>query len=369
MAALHECRFFPIPGTAQQYRMFNIEDYNYDLRQDLIAQVPSSARDSSRLLFVDRQKSEFSDHHFYNLPSLLKAGDLLVVNNTRVVPARLFGRKESGGQVEALVLEHQDGETRSDTRWCLIKSSKRPKNGGRLFFENGVCGIVEDSRPDGLTRISFSGPQTIDSLMEEKGIMPLPPYIRRDSNGFAALDRERYQTVFSRNKGAVAAPTAGLHFTDETIERLRQAGIGLVELTLHVGHGTFRPVRVADIREHRLGEETYIIEPEAAGAVNRARREGRRVIAVGTTVVRTLESAVNKEGDILPGRGKTGLLITPGFKFRAIDGMVTNFHLPKSSLLFLVSAFGGFELIKKAYERAVEKEYRFYSYGDAMLVL
>jgi len=349
--------------------MFNIEDYNYDLRQDLIAQVPSSSRDSSRLLFVDRQRPEFSDHHFYNLPSLLKVGDLLVVNNTRVVPARLFGRKDSGGQIEALVLEHQDGETQSDTRWCLLKSSKRPKKGGRLFFENGVWGIVEDLRPDGLARISFHGPQTIDSLMEEKGIMPLPPYIRRDGNGFAALDRERYQTVFSRNKGAVAAPTAGLHFTDESIERLRQAGIDLVELTLHVGHGTFRPVRVADIREHRLGEENYLIEPDTAEAINRARRENRRVIAVGTTVVRTLESAIDGNGEIVSGRGKTGLLITPGYKFRAIDGMITNFHLPKSSLLFLVSAFGGYELIKKAYERAVEMEYRFYSYGDAMLII
>jgi len=349
--------------------MFNIEDYNYDLRQDLIAQVPSSARDSSRLLFVDRAKSEFSDHHFYDLPSLLKAGDLLVVNNTRVVPARLFGRKESGGQFEVLVLEHQAGETQSDTRWCLLKSSKRPRKQGRLFFENDVYGTVEDTAEDGLTRISFHGPQTIDSLMEEKGMMPLPPYIRRDNNGFSSLDRERYQTVFAGNKGAVAAPTAGLHFTGETIDRLRQAGVSLVELTLHVGHGTFRPVRVRDIREHRLGEEMYIIEPDAAEAINRARKEKRRVIAVGTTVVRTLESAVDSKGEIIPGKGKTGLLITPGFRFRAIDGIITNFHLPKSSLLFLVSAFGGYELIKKAYSRAVEKEYRFYSYGDAMVVL
>jgi len=349
--------------------MFNIEDYNYDLRQDLIAQVPSSSRDSSRLLFVDRQKSEFSDHHFYNLPSLLKAGDLLVVNNTRVVPARLFGRKDSGGLIEALVLEHQDGEALSDTRWCLIKSSKRPKKGARLFFENGVSGIVEDSIEDGLARISFHGPQTIDNLMEEKGIMPLPPYIRRDDNGFAGLDRERYQTVFSRNRGAVAAPTAGLHFTDESIGRLRLAGIELVELTLHVGHGTFRPVRVEDIREHRLGEETYIIEPDAAEDINRARRAKRRVIAVGTTVVRTLESAIDAGGEIVAGRGKTGLLIYPGYQFRVVDGIITNFHLPKSSLLFLVAAFGGYELIKKAYMRAIEMGYRFYSYGDAMIIL
>lgn len=349
--------------------MFNIEDYNYDLRQDLIAQVPASTRDRSRLLFVDRERSELTDHHFYDLHGLLKAGDLLVVNNTRVVPARLFGRKESGGQFETLVLEHQQSGPRSDTRWCLLKSSKRPRNGGRLFFENGVYGIVEEIMDDGLTRISFHGPQTIDSLMEEKGIMPLPPYIRRDDAVFAALDRERYQTVFSRNKGAVAAPTAGLHFTDESVVQLREAGVTMAELTLHVGHGTFRPVRVEDIREHRLGEETYIIEPDAAEAINSARKENRRVIAVGTTVVRTLESAIDTEGKIAPGKGRTELLITPGFKFRAIDGMITNFHLPKSSLLFLVSAFGGYDLIKRAYRHAVEKEYRFYSYGDAMLVL
>lgn len=350
--------------------MYNIEDYNYDLRQDLIAQVPSSSRDNSRLFFVDRSEPKFSDHHFYDLPNLLKPGDLLVVNNTRVVPARLFGRKESGGQIEVLVLEHQeDDDRRSDARWCLLKSSKRPKKGGRLFFENSVCGTVEESSEDGLTKISFQGPQTIDALLEEKGIMPLPPYIRRDDNGLAELDRERYQTVFSKRKGAVAAPTAGLHFTGEIIDRLRQAGIDMVEVTLHVGHGTFRPVRVQDIREHKLGEETYFIEPETAEAINSARKEKRRVIAVGTTVVRTLESAVDSLGEIIPGIGKTGLLITPGFKFKAIDGIITNFHLPKSSLLFLVSAFGGYELIKDAYRQAVEKEYRFYSYGDAMVIL
>lgn len=349
--------------------MYNVEDYDYDLPQDLIAQVPSSARDSSRLLVVDRTTSGFSDYHFYDLPSLLKAGDLLVVNNTRVVPARLFGRKESGGQVEALILEHKESAEKSGTRWCLLKASKRPKKGGRLFFENKVYGIINDLREDGLTQISFYGPQTIDSLLEEKGIMPLPPYIRREDNGLSSLDRERYQTVFAAKRGAVAAPTAGLHFTDESIKRLRSAGIEIAELTLHVGHGTFRPVRVRDIREHSLGEEMYSIEPETAAVINRAKKEKRRVIAVGTTVVRTLESAVATDGKIAAGQGKTSLLIAPGFRFRAVDGIITNFHLPKSSLLFLVSAFGGYELIKKAYSLAVEKRYRFYSYGDAMMVL
>jgi S-adenosylmethionine:tRNA ribosyltransferase-isomerase len=350
--------------------MYNVEDYDYDLPQDLIAQVPSSARDSSRLLVVDRTTSGFSGHHFYDLPSLLKAGDLLVVNNTRVVPARLFGTKESGGQVEALILEHREGAEKSGTRWCLLKASKRPKIGSRLFFENKVYGIINDLREDGLTQISFYGPQTIDSLMDEKGIMPLPPYIRREGDDkLSSLDRVRYQTVFAAKRGAVAAPTAGLHFTGESIEQLRGAGIEIAELTLHVGHGTFRPVRVRDIREHSLGEEMYTIEHEAAATINQAKKEKRRVIAVGTTVVRTLESAVNEGGEVAAGQGKTSLLITPGFRFRAIDGIITNFHLPKSSLLFLVSAFGGYDLIKKAYSLAVEKKYHFYSYGDAMMVL
>jgi|WetSurMetagenome_2_1015567.scaffolds.fasta_scaffold83941_2 S-adenosylmethionine:tRNA ribosyltransferase-isomerase len=350
--------------------MYNIEDYDYDLPQDLIAQVPSSTRDSSRLLVVDRTTSGFSGHNFYDLPSLLKTGDLLVVNNTKVVPARLFGKKESGGQIEVLVLDHSVETVQSGARWCLLKASKRPKIGSRLFFENKVSGIVEDAREDGLTLISFHGPQAIDSLMEEKGIMPLPPYIRReDHDGLSSLDRERYQTVFAEKKGAVAAPTAGLHFTGGVIKRLREAGVEIAELTLHVGHGTFRPVRVENIREHSLGEETYIIEPETAEAVNRAKEEKRRVIAVGTTVVRTLESAVDLKGEITTGIGRTGLLITPGFRFRAVDGIITNFHLPKSSLLFLVSAFGGYELIKEAYKVAVEKRYRFYSYGDAMMII
>ncbi len=350
--------------------MFDIEDYNYDLRQELIAQVPAESRDHSRLLFVDRTSTSISDHHFFDLPGLLKPGDLLVVNNTRVIPARLFGRKESGGRIEILVLEHQgtDGPI-IDVRWCLLKSSKRPVKGSRLLFERDVQGIVETLGEEGLTRIAFYGPLSIDTLLEEKGYMPLPPYINRDDDLLSRMDRERYQTVFSEKKGAVAAPTAGLHFTERSIERLREVGISLTALTLHVGHGTFKPVRTKDIRRHNLGEESYIIGQDTAEAVNSARRNGRRVIAVGTTVVRTLESVAGPKGEIAYGRGKTDLLITPGFQFRVVDGVITNFHLPRSSLLFLVSAFGGYDLIKKAYKWAVEKEYRFYSYGDAMLVL
>lgn len=350
--------------------MFNIEDYNYDLRQELIAQVPAESRDHSRLLFVDRISASISDHHFFDLPGLLKPGDLLVVNDTRVIPARLFGRKESGGRVEILVLEHRDTDGPiTDVRWCLLKSSKRPIKGSRLFFERGVQGIVETLGEEGLTRIAFYGPLTIDALLEERGYMPLPPYINREDDILSGMDRERYQTIFSEKRGAVAAPTAGLHFTRRSIERLCEAGISLTALTLHVGHGTFKPVRTKDIRRHKLGEEIYIIEQDTAEAVNRARRDGRRIIAVGTTVVRALESAAGPTGEVAYGRGKTDLLITPGFRFRVVDGVITNFHLPRSSLLFLVSAFGGYDLIKKAYRWAIEKRYRFYSYGDAMLIL
>jgi S-adenosylmethionine:tRNA ribosyltransferase-isomerase len=311
------------------------------------------------------------DRHFLDLPELLTPGDLLVVNNTRVVPARLFGRKESGGRVEILVLEHPDEETRkSEARWCLLRSSKRPRKGSHLFFEKDLSGVVENLREDGLLQITFQGPQSIDSLLEERGMMPLPPYIRRkEKDRLSELDRERYQTVFAERKGAVAAPTASLHFTRELLARLEQAGISVVHVTLHVGHGTFRPVRTRDIRDHQLGYEEYDLDPETAHIIECSKSEGRRVVAVGTTVVRTLESVAGEKGSLKSGRGKTDLLITPGFSFKVVDAMITNFHLPRSSLLFLVSAFAGLDLIRKAYQTAIAKDYRFYSYGDAMLIL
>lgn len=349
--------------------MFNIEDYDYYLDPDLIAQIPSSNRDHSRLLLADRSNGSLGDYHFFDLPDLLKPGDIIVVNNTKVVPARIYCQKESGGKVEILVLEHNPDKEASNTRWCLLKSSKRPRKGGRLIFEKGTVGVIKEIGDGGLTKILFNGPLSIDDLMEDKGVMPLPPYIKRGNNTYTALDRERYQTVFSSKKGAIAAPTAGLHFTGTVIKKLHSRGISLVELTLHVGHGTFRPVRVKDIREHNLGEEIYYIGPDTAKAINMAKKDGRRLIAVGTTVVRTLESIAANTGEIKPGKGKTNLLIFPGFEFKVVDALITNFHLPKSSLLFLVSAFGGNDLIKKAYSRAIEKRYRFYSYGDAMLIV
>ena len=351
--------------------MLEIEDYNYNLPQDLIAQIPAPKRDHSRLLAVDRSSASFSDHQFFDLPALLLPGDLLVVNNTQVVPARIFGRKESGGRVEILVLEHPDPKKEGpSTRLCLLKSSRRPKRGSLLFFDSNVSGEVSSILDNGLVKISFGGGRGIDMLLAENGYLPLPPYIKRgEDTSFSGLDKERYQTVYAERMGAVAAPTAGLHFTGELLDKLQKKGVSVVSLTLHVGYGTFRPVKVKDIRQHRLGQEYYAIAHETANRIRETKNNGGRVVAVGTTVVRTLESASDPDGSVIPGEGKTDLLITPGFVFNVVDVLITNFHLPRSSLLFLVSAFAGHDLIKRAYKRAIEKRYRFYSYGDAMLIV
>jgi S-adenosylmethionine:tRNA ribosyltransferase-isomerase len=253
---------------------------------------------------------------------------------------------------------------------CLLKSSKRPKPGTVLLFEHGVSGVVQDLEEDGLVRIAFHGVRSLDSFLEAYGHMPLPPYIKRDGpSALSTLDRERYQTVFSRRRGAVAAPTAGLHFSESLIKDLDRAGVKVIPLTLHVGHGTFRPVRTQDIRQHRIGEEYYHIHSATAEEINRTKERGDRVIAVGTTVVRALETARDSGGFVQAGEGRTGLLITPGFEFRVLDGLITNFHLPRTSLLFLVAAFAGIENTHRAYAEAIQRGYRFYSYGDAMLIL
>jgi S-adenosylmethionine:tRNA ribosyltransferase-isomerase len=350
--------------------MFDIEDYNYELPPELIAQVPSKERDHSRLLVADRSTDSVSDHFFFDLPSLLRKGDLLVVNDTRVIPARLYGRKESGGKVEVLVLEHfEPGKHTDGTRSCLLKSSKRPRIGSLLDFNGDASGLVEEILDGGIVRINFRGVRSLDSLIEERGEMPLPPYIKRnDSTLYGALDRDRYQTVYSESRGAIAAPTAGLHFTKKLISRLEASGISLAAITLHVGHGTFRPVKARDIRDHKLGREFFRIGKKASDAINRVRKEGGSIVAVGTTVVRALESAADGKGSIVPCKGRTDLMITPGYTFKVVQKMITNFHLPKSSLLFLVSAFTGREFTKGIYKNAVEKRYRFYSYGDAMLI-
>jgi len=352
--------------------VFDINTYDYYLPQKLIAQVPTERRDHSRLLVLKRRNGSRTDCSFYHLPELLSPGDLLVVNDTRVIPARLFGHKETGGKVEVLVLYDPDNQLKEDKniRLCLMKSSKRPHVGMILFFEDDLQGEVVEVCRDGLVRILFKGYDDIDSFLDDRGTLPLPPYIKRqERDPLSALDRERYQTVFSRQRGAVAAPTASLHFTDDLVLSLQDAGISIVTITLHVGYGTFRPVRTADIRRHELGKEFFSVTHKTAQAINATKQRGGRVVAVGTTVVRTLETLSDNDGFVTAGDGATELLITPDFKFRAVDAMITNFHLPKSSLLFLVAAFAGIDLIMETYAYAVEKSYRFYSYGDVMLIL
>ncbi len=350
--------------------MFDLDLYDYKLPRELIAQVPAPERDQSRLLVVRRSLGVLEDRRFYELAELLSPGDLLVLNDTRVVPARLYGKKQTGGKVEMLVLwgGRKDPEAQR-VRWCLLKSSKPPRIGMDIQIDSHVTARILELGDKGLVKVSFQGVSSVDELLEKRGEVPTPPYIRRSPGEKTQLDLERYQTIYSRHRGAVAAPTAGFHFTQQVFERLERKGIRRAYVTLHVSYGTFQPVRVKDIRRHELAAEYYRIPEETAEAITRCKEAGGRVIAVGTTVVRTLESASESDGGVRSGEGATSLLITPGFGFKVVDGLITNFHLPKSSLLFLVAAFGGLELIKRAYAHAIKERYRFYSYGDAMVIL
>jgi S-adenosylmethionine:tRNA ribosyltransferase-isomerase len=335
-------------------------DFHYELPDALIAQAPLADRSASRLLAVDGGAGSWRDLAFRDLPGLLDAGDLLVLNDTRVIPARAFGRKASGGRVELLV-ERLVGE-----RGVMgqLRASKSPAPGGKLEFEGGAMATVTGrSGPDGdLFELVFDRP--VLPWLEAVGRMPLPPYIRREAD---AGDLERYQTVFGRHPGAVAAPTAGLHFDAPLLAELAARGVLTTTVTLHVGAGTFQPVRTEDPRAHRLHAERVEVSAEACAAVAAARARGGRVVAVGTTVVRSLESAASGEA-IEPFAGETELFILPGYRFRVVDALVTNFHLPESSLLMLVCAFGGQDTMLAAYRHAVAARYRFFSYGDAMLI-
>ena len=344
--------------------MFDIKDYDYYLPSELIAQAPLKDRDKSRLMVLYRDKGEWEDRFFFELPQLIKPGDLLVVNNSRVIPARLYGKKETGGKVEILLLEHK-----GDVRICLLKSSKKPKKGSTIIFEDGLLGKVEDLLDNGKVKIRFEYNGDLDTYLEKKGYVPLPPYIKRGKDDpLYKIDRERYQTIFAKERGSIAAPTAGLHFSPQLIKEISNAGAEIAYVTLHVGYGTFKPVRTRDIRRHDIGEEYFHVPWKTAEMINKAKEARARVIAVGTTVVRTLETIAMQEERISEKEGFTNLLITPGFRFKVVDALLTNFHLPKSSLLFLVAAFAGIDLIKRAYEYAIQKRYRFYSYGDAMFI-
>ena len=343
-------------------RKFLLDDFSYDLPEDLIASAPLARREASRMLCVDRGPGEISDGLFSTFPSHLRAGDVLVLNNTKVFPARLNGKTETGANIELLLQE----EVEHNVWTALAKPARRLKPGKILDLGSGIeCEVVE--RDEGSVHIKFGDSVDVWSAADRIGSTPLPHYIQRPP-GETVSDHERYQTIFAKERGAIAAPTAGLHFTEQILNEIRANGVKVVEITLHVGYGTFEPVRVDDLTQHTVLPERYEVSEETAATLNESHQLGGRVVAVGTTTTRVLETIVNEDGTFSAGKGRASLTIIPGFRFKAVDGLLTNFHLPKSSLLILVSTFTGHELIMKAYRHAVTSRYRFYSYGDCMFV-
>jgi S-adenosylmethionine:tRNA ribosyltransferase-isomerase len=349
--------------------MFSLNDYDYHLPEQRIAQSPVKGRDQSKLLFMDRTTGEIAHHKFLDIYDLLSPSDVLVINDTEVIPARLLGQKETGGKAEVLILDYPgDKKSRIDNGEyvcrCLIKSSKRPKDGTTLIFDQKLKANVVNFKA-GVYVVKFSYKGNFEQIIDRIGHVPLPPYIKRNDD---KNDRTFYQTVYASQKGAVAAPTAGLHFSLSLMKKLEEKGVKIVALTLHVGYGTFLPVRVSDIRDHRIHSEWYSISKETADMINESKQKGHRIVAVGTTAVRTLEYAGKENGIVAQGAGSCNLFIYPGHRFKTVDAMLTNFHLPKSTLLMLVSAFSTRDNVLNAYKRAIEKQYRFFSYGDAMFV-
>lgn len=340
----------------------NLKDFWYDLPERLIAQNPLEKRDMSRLLVVDRKKDAFEHRLFKDLPEYLEPGDCIVINNTRVIPARLLGEKEnSGGKIEFVLLKRID----QDVWEVILKPGRRAKPGARFVFGNGILKAeILEIVEEGNRIVKFYYDGVFEEVLDKVGIVPLPPYIHATPE-----DKERYQTVYSKINGSAAAPTAGLHFTPELFEVLKQKGIKVAEVTLHVGLGTFRPVKTQNIHEHHMHKEYYSIGPEACAVINETKEKGKRVVAVGTTSVRVLETVSGENGRISPASGETDIFIYPGYKFKMVDALITNFHLPESTLIMLVSAFAGKDRIMEAYKEAISKEYRFFSFGDAMLIL
>lgn len=338
-----------------------LSDYNYDLPEELIAQDPLDVRSESRLMVLNKKTGDIAHRHFYDIKEYLKPGDCLVLNNTRVIPARLIGEKEdTHGKVEVLLLKRKE----DDTWETLVKPGKKARPGARISFGNGLLvGEVLDIVEDGDRLIKFHYDGIFEQILDQLGQMPLPPYITHKLK-----DRNRYQTVYAKHDGSAAAPTAGLHFTQELLQEIRDMGVNIAEVTLHVGLGTFRPVKEDNILDHHMHSEYYRISQEAADLINRTRANGGRVISVGTTSTRTLESAAAEDGTLRECSGWTDIFIYPGYKFKAIDGLITNFHLPESTLIMLVSALAGREHILHAYETAVQEKYRFFSFGDAMFI-
>lgn len=336
-------------------------DFYYDLPEELIAQDPLEKRSNSKLMVLDKKSGDVTHRHFYDIKEYLHPGDCLVINNTKVIPARLLGeREETGAKVELLLLKRK-----SDDVWeTLVKPGKKAKIGTRLSFGNGllkaeVIDIVEEGNR--LVRFCYDG--IFEEILDELGQMPLPPYITHQLQ-----DKNRYQTVYAKYDGSAAAPTAGLHFTEELLQEIRDMGVSIAEVTLHVGLGTFRPVKVDNVLEHHMHSEFFQISQEAADIINETKGNGHRVISVGTTSTRTLESAAEEDGTLREKSGWTDIFIYPGYDFKVIDGLITNFHLPESTLVMLVSALAGREHVMAAYQEAVKEKYRFFSFGDAMLI-
>lgn len=339
----------------------DLKDFNYDLPEELIAQDPLEDRSSSRLMVLHKDTGSIEHKIFRDIIDYLNPGDCLVINDTKVIPARLMGIKEdTGAAIEVLLLKRN-----ADDVWeCLVKPGKKARTGARIVFGEGLLvGEIVDVIEDGNRMIKFHYEGIFEEILDKLGQMPLPPYITHKLQ-----DKNRYQTVYARNEGSAAAPTAGLHFTKELLEKIKEKGVNVVSITLHVGLGTFRPVKVDKIEEHHMHTETFNISKEAADTINRTRAAGGRVIAVGTTSCRTLESAVADDGTIPARSGDTDIFIYPGYKFKAIDCLITNFHLPESTLIMLVSALAGRDNIMNAYETAVKERYRFFSFGDAMFI-
>ena len=337
-------------------------DFNYELPQELIAQTPLERRDSSRLMTLDRNTGAWEHHHFYELPDFLNPGDCLILNDSRVLPARLLGQRlPGGGACEVLLLIDRGEKT-----WeCLVRPGRHMREGAKLSFGNGeLTAEVTKVLPDGNRLVRFDYEGIFLEVLEHLGKMPLPPYIKEELQ-----DQERYQTVYSRESGSAAAPTAGLHFTKELLQRIREKGVNEAFVTLHVGLGTFRPVKAEEVTEHHMHSEFCMMSQETADLLNETKKNGGRIICVGTTSCRTLESLVNEDGTFSEKSAWTEIFIYPGYQFKAMDGLVTNFHLPESTLVMLVSAFAGREHILNAYNIAVRERYRFFSFGDAMLIL
>ena len=361
-------RFQERPHPLRYNIIMHISDFDYELPEALIAQHPLEQRDASRMLVLNRADESYSDSQFAELPSYVRAGDVVVINNTRVFPARLEGRREpSGGRVELFLLHEREPRV-----WeVLARPARKLQKGARVRFgDRRLRAEVIELLDGGRRTVRFETDAPFDELLEETGQTPLPPYIKRDATETFEEDRERYQTVYARRRGAIAAPTAGLHFTPRVLDELKARGAQVVEITLHVGYGTFEPVRAHDLSHHRVEPEQIEITEDAALTINDARARGGRIFAIGTTTTRALESAADEGRErVMAGARLASLTITPGYRFRIVDALLTNFHLPRSSLLVLVATFAGHDVVRAAYRHAVEARYRFYSYGDCMLII